>query len=215
MPVSTAICSIAGDENSFPLIRYSFPRREDVERANENRIKCLPGDTNTYNATDGPQCSDLQAQSRDKILAMMMAPPQIVLRLNAQVMLIKNIDETLVNGSMGKVIGFVQKHLYVENSEGKWQGTELKEDSMLSEEEEAFSKPKMKKLVANSGSKPLPVVQFRVPGGTRDMLVEMDVFKSELPNGEIAAQRVQVSVDCSVALSRSCLDVMAGMNLTA
>jgi ATP-dependent DNA helicase PIF1 len=38
---------------------------------------------------------------RQKMLANFMAPQVLDLREDAQVMLIKNVDDTLVNGSMG------------------------------------------------------------------------------------------------------------------
>ncbi|KAI0634608.1 hypothetical protein C8Q77DRAFT_769183 [Trametes polyzona] len=36
----------------------------------------------------------------------MVVPAQLVLKANAQVMLVKNVDEKLVNGSVGRVLGF-------------------------------------------------------------------------------------------------------------
>ena len=120
----------------------------------------------------------------------MMAPVSITLKTNAQVMLIKNVDETLVNGSMGKVIGFAQPHLYREDTSGNWIGREVAPE----EDEEDLSKPLKKTTAeAQASKKPMPVVRFSVPGGTRDVLVVMDTFKVELPNGETQASRLQVS----------------------
>jgi ATP-dependent DNA helicase PIF1 len=120
----------------------------------------------------------------------MMAPASITLKTNAQVMLIKNVDETLVNGSMGKVIGFAQPHLYREDASGKWIG----KDADPEEEEEDLSMP-LKKTNPDTfaSKKPMPVVRFSVPGGTRDVLVVMDTFKVDLPTGETQASRLQVS----------------------
>jgi ATP-dependent DNA helicase PIF1 len=121
----------------------------------------------------------------------MMAPQSLTLKLDAQVMLIKNIDETLVNGSMGKIIGFIKKESYREDTAGNWIGREPDDD-----EPEDLSKPadSKKKQHPDVSTKPMPVVSFRVPGGgRRDVIIEMDTFKVELPNGEVQAQRLQVS----------------------
>ncbi len=169
----------------------SFPRREDVDRANSARLNALRTESWTYQASDGP---GPPSDQRDKVLSNMMAPQTIILKKDAQVMLIKNVDETLVNGSMGKVIGFVKKDAYREDKAGNWIGKEPDEET----EDEDLSKPAdcKKKHRPEVSSKPLPVVSFRVPGGgRRDVVVDMDTFKVELPNGEVQAQRLQVSYE--------------------
>jgi ATP-dependent DNA helicase PIF1 len=155
----------------------------------------------------------------------MMAADKIILKLNAQVMLIKNVDETLVNGSMGKVIGFVERHLYKEDTAGKWIG-QPGEDSDGEDSVNEDGAPK-KKRKTSTGAKvnnmeKLPVVSFRIPGGeslvslstklvltrriertggTRDVIVEKDTFKTELPNGEIQASRIQLPLILAWAMS--------------
>ncbi|KAJ3822126.1 hypothetical protein F5880DRAFT_721937 [Lentinula raphanica] len=135
-----------------------------------------------------------------------MAPPALTLRVNAQVsfrfsyylcttfmsvlkvMLIKNVDENLVNGSMGRVVRFCDAATYAEN------------DTSLQASSSSLSKP-----ASSSKSAPtaqikqlLPVVEFSMPnGGRKEMLVGPDSFKVELPNGEIQAARSQVSLLCS------------------
>jgi hypothetical protein len=54
------------------------------------------------------------------------------------------------------------------------------------------------KVYQAGNTRPNPVVRFNIPlpgggMGTRDLLVEPDAFKSELPNGEVQASRLQVS----------------------
>jgi hypothetical protein len=39
------------------------------------------------------------------------------------------------------------------------------------------------------------------PGGTRDVIVEKDTFKTELPNGEIQASRLQLPLILAWAMS--------------
>lgn len=170
-----------------------FPRREDVERSNKNRMSNLNGDGYTYTANDvGGVITD--PTQRDKMLANFMAPPYITVKEDAQVMLIKNIDETLVNGSMGSVIGFCYRPLYETDISGIWIDPEVKLQMM--DEEDRNKQEKANVAIVGKmvpGAKPFPVVRFKVPGGVRDMIIETEVFKTELPNGEVQVQRQQVS----------------------
>lgn len=168
-------------------------------------------------------------EQRDKILANFMAADRIILKKDAQVMLIKNVDETLVNGSMGKVIGFCERHLYREDTTGRWVGVPMDQDTdedSVGEDGAPRKKRKTSTAVKANGEK-LPVVSFRMPGGqssthrgpsaplppadersllepsggTRDVIVEKDTFKTELPNGEIQASRLQLPLILAWAMS--------------
>ncbi len=176
-----------------------FPRREDVDKSNGQRLDALNTDGWSYGATDGGAVTD--PVQRSKLLANFMATEILSLKVNAQVMLIKNVDETLVNGSMGKVIGFCHKALYFVDTQGRWE-PEGGDVSGL-DEEEREKKLKLRATLEAKialGVRPMPVVRFRVPGGgSRDMIVENDLFKNELPTGEIQASRSQVSA--AIALS--------------
>jgi ATP-dependent DNA helicase PIF1 len=108
-------------------------------------------------------------------------------------MFIKNVDETLVNGSMGKVIGFTHKVLYMTDTSGEWRPDGDHADLDIEEQEKRDRMRAMIMAKISPQSKPSPVVRFSVPGGGfRDILVEADVFKSELPNGEVQVSRSQV-----------------------
>ncbi|WVN85357.1 uncharacterized protein L203_100502 [Cryptococcus depauperatus CBS 7841] len=178
-----------------------FPRREDVDRANLCRLNQLETTGYTYPAIDTGKAEPKQ---REKLLSSFMAPRSIELKIDAQVMLIKNIDETLVNGSMGKVIGFTFKSMFSCDSMGRWAP-----DADLEEldEEERAKKLSLRNVLRQkfqaSGASPLPVVRFKVAGGggTRDLLIEMDSFKAELPNGEVQAQRSQLPLILAWAMS--------------
>lgn len=76
---------------------YRYPTREEVERSNLNRLNSLPGEERVFIATDTGQ---------KLLMKSCIAPEKLVLKVKAQVMLLKNIDSTLVNGSLGTVIGF-------------------------------------------------------------------------------------------------------------
>lgn len=84
-----------------------FPHREDVDKANKDRLIQIRGFGQSYEAKDSGQ---LPKEQLDKVLSQFMAPPKIFLKKEAQVMLIKNMDETLVNGSTGVVKGFLTLH---------------------------------------------------------------------------------------------------------
>lgn len=125
-----------------------------------------------------------------------MAPQRLILRLDAQVMLIKNADENLVNGSMGRVVRFVDPAVF---------GTEFDEaDAEMSFSNVATigSGPQVgtaaKKGGASAGMVKLyPVVEFLLPnGGRKTCLVLPEVWKVELPNGDVQVSRSQVSFHC-------------------
>ena len=178
-----------------------FPMRGDVDRSNNQRLNALNTDGWSYTASDGGVVTD--PVQREKLLSNFMAPQHIALKVDAQVMLIKNVDETLVNGSMGKVVGFCHKALYEQTPTGRW----LREDELVRDlsEEDREREERKRQLVLSKmavGTKPLPVVTFKVPGGgSRDMLVEQDVFKAELPNGEVQASRSQLPLILAWAMS--------------
>ncbi|TFY58561.1 hypothetical protein EVJ58_g6338 [Rhodofomes roseus] len=75
-----------------------YPLRSQVENSNNGRLAKLPGPIREYAARD--------SGSHPKILEQMVAPARLVLKPDAQVMLVKNVDERLVNGCVGRVLGF-------------------------------------------------------------------------------------------------------------
>lgn len=170
------------DHSAFPTFYFpadsiflpsSFPRREDVDRSNRTRISRLETSEHTYTAHDGGTIKD--PNQREKMLANFMAPGLLRLRVDAQVMLIKNIDDTLVNGSMGKVVRFMDPNK-VAGQDDEWvekNGKDAKKSATVEMTE-------------------YPVVEFAVPGGKREMLVIPETWKVELPNGEVQVSRLQV-----------------------
>ena len=103
-------------------------------------------------------------------------------------MLIKNVDETLVNGSMGIVKRFVDPAKY----------SAEQTDDILGKNKDAKGKkdegpPRADKLV--------PLVEFSTPGGgKRPILVLPEEWKVELPSGEIQARRQQVRLFTRIPL---------------
>ncbi|KAJ2998938.1 hypothetical protein NUW58_g166 [Xylaria curta] len=185
-----------------------FPTRYEVERSNETRLRSLPGETYHYESQDTGD-----PNVRDKLLANMMAPKSMDLKKGAQVMLIKNMDDTLVNGSLGKVIGFM--------AEATFETWAMSEHNIGLDDEAAVEDSSKKKIKAYSRDaesmkdlREYPVVRFTATDGThRVILCVPEDWKVELPTGEAQGQTLErVKVDLGkvfekgqayVALSRA------------
>lgn len=100
-----------------------YSTRSQVADANLSRLKALPGDVHTYKSLDqsfvhgqqreftsrykGGDDGDTQARIKEYLDKRAMAPAVVELKEGAQVMLIKNLINGLVNGSRGIVTGFM------------------------------------------------------------------------------------------------------------
>ena len=162
----------------------------------------LGGTAVTYNAEDGGSIQDVNF--RDNLLKNCMAPPQIVLKKGAQVMLIKNMDDNLVNGSIGNVIMFMDEKMFSMYHEHE---EDFQFDETREIDEEALARRSRLKTMLNSEntgstSKKWPLVRFFLTDGTsRDLLCQPEEWKFELPSGEVQAFRRQVPLILAWALS--------------
>ena len=117
-------------------------------------------------------------------------------------MLIKNMDDTLVNGSLGKVIGFMSEQTF-----DKYHQNEEEFLAIHGDGGEEIAHPDMKSktktdLLGVSTSQTFPLVRFAIADGTtRDLLCQREPWKIELPNGEVQASRSQVPLILAWALS--------------
>jgi len=163
-------------------------------------MRQISGQSRVFEALDNGSVEDKNI--RDKLLSNCMAPQRIELKVNSQVMLIKNQDETLVNGSLGRVVSFMSEgdfDVYREDPESL-------EATMAELEHGADNRPSGKEDVKATGpittANKYPLVQFALPDGTsRQLLVQPEVWKVELPNGEVQAQRIQIPLILAWALS--------------
>lgn len=80
-----------------------FPLRAEVDRSNAARLAALTGPAYRFAARDS---GSALPDKRRRLLDNMTAVGMLELKRDAQVMLVKNVSETLVNGSVGKVVGF-------------------------------------------------------------------------------------------------------------
>lgn len=87
-----------------------YSTRYEVENANNLKLVRLGGSTRVYEAKDG---GSLPPAVKNAWLSNFLAPKKIFLKENAQVMCIKNFDDTLVNGSLGRVKGFIDRDTYL------------------------------------------------------------------------------------------------------
>lgn len=87
-----------------------FSTRYEVENANNTRLNLLKGETQVFKAIDS---GSLPIDQRQSVLNNFLAPQKLFLKKNAQVMCIKNFDETLVNGSLGQVVNFMDRDTYM------------------------------------------------------------------------------------------------------
>ena len=168
-------------------------------------MRDLVGQLYKYEAVDTGTIVD--PVQREKLLANMMAPKTIELKKGAQVMLIKNMDEALVNGSLGKVVSFMTQttfEIYTRNPDLFRDGGSPDMEEMDEEDRARFSsiKSTIAKKDSASTSMLFPLVQFSLADGTiREILIEREEWKIELPSGEIQAQRSQLPLILAWALS--------------
>lgn len=166
-------------------------------------MRNLQGKEYVFDARDGGAIVD-QAQ-RDKLLQNCMAPAVIMLKKGAQVMLIKNIDESLVNGSLGRVVGFMDERQfdsYTNNEEDYAANPDGTIASTMDAELNHVDATKKRLVDSMTTARRWPVVRFMITDGTtRDLLCQPESWKVELPNGEVQASRNQIPLILAWALS--------------
>lgn len=81
-----------------------FARNIDVDIFNYNKVKELPGELRVYKATD---------EGSEHYLNRLLAPKNLGLKVGCPVMLVKNINDSLVNGIRGTVLKLYDKSVDV------------------------------------------------------------------------------------------------------
>jgi ATP-dependent DNA helicase PIF1 len=154
------------------ILPLRYPRRQQVDAANAARMAALPSaDVRTYDAQDAGK---LPSDQRRRVLEGFMAPLSLDLKVDAQVMLIKNLDEELVNGTVGRVLRFI--------------------DAVSWHREPAPPTSRAPPPAASSARIEWPLVQFQTAKGKSvQHLVGPELFKTQFPDGTLAASRTQVN----------------------
>jgi len=164
----------------------------------------LEGEVEAFIALDG---GSADPRSRDNILNSFMAPKELKLKVNAQVgifdfsshcyspisqvMMIKNMDDQLVNGTVGKVVDFM--------TETEWALSGINGASLMDRKEKAEEKKGKQRSV----EKKYPVVEWKIVGSrhVRTDLVRPEQFKVEGPNGNVEVSRQQLPLILAWAMS--------------
>ena len=176
--------------------------RNEVDRANQNRLRALPGEETVFKAEDGLNDHRPQAQadkSRNTYLSNFMAPETLVLKVGAQVMLIKNLDTTLVNGTVGTVVGFGVPELQESDDEDNGDervlgqnGEQVRGVKTERSAQEARKRQKVAEGVAAGKIEMGPVVDWQTPHGIERKVMVREEFKVEDNHGTKLAWRKQV-----------------------
>lgn len=188
-----------------------FPTRYEVDKSNERYLKNLNGELHNYHSIDTGIESD--KDMRNKMLSNLLATDKLTLKLNAQVMMIKNIDDSLVNGSLGRVIDFVDGNTCLSENENESENENKNENDNpfngITESPNVsakFDRKKSRFLDLTSSraleEKLYPKVRFLLPDGrTRDVIIKPEVWKIEDSDGNIIASRKQLPLILAWALS--------------
>lgn len=159
-----------------------FPTLAQVQNANSQRLQRLQTRCFTFDAKDSGRT--VNEGKRDQLLTPTAALKRIQLKTGAQVMLIKNISATLVNGTIGVVKGFMTRRDFEQKLE--------KEDPLESDG-----------LETEMGDQ-WPLVNFEVkPGRHQCILVGPEEWKIETVEArpKVLAKRTQVPLILAWALS--------------
>ncbi|SJL04598.1 uncharacterized protein ARMOST_07966 [Armillaria ostoyae] len=176
-----------------------FPLRKNVAEANLTHLMNLKSQIFKYVATDsGPH---------KLLLDSLLVEPSIMLRLGTQVMLIKNINKSLVNGLVGTVIGFYRCWKVISGHTSKV-GSEGKPKSAGSYVRDVTLQPNQRSaiLVHNVPDKGqpdmarYPLVWFQYGGAVTEdgvlrseaILIKREEFRIDDPEGIMIAKRAQL-----------------------
>lgn len=198
----------------------TFPNAPGIESATTKKpassISAKPG-VGSSHAPYKPISTPSGSDKRQGLLSGILAEKTLELKKGAQVMLVKNVDEMLVNGCVGQVVGFfkyreVMSAIHGENDNkrpgatkttgfvrkvkvdpdggllGATEGPAGKENV-----ESGELKAKDKVPVSQKEEETFPVVEFPTPeGGKEAVLVMREEFRVEDSEGKLLARRMQV-----------------------
>ncbi|CAL1696183.1 unnamed protein product [Somion occarium] len=185
-----------------------YPTRLEADRTNHARLRAIKSTPYEYRAQDMPGRDEhgqpIPAEKMEKLLTRLIAPQTIILKLGAQVMLIKNVVQgQFVNGSVGQIVDFITPF------EAKQRGTRV---ALTENHRSDRDVGRFRGQNRNSDGPPeipipptlfqsarrWPLVQFQ---NGHTMLCIPDIFEVNNANGHIEAVRRQVPLILAWALS--------------
>lgn len=180
-----------------------FPLRNEVDTANKKMLIALKTKLHVYESRDTGAANGGRLTA---ILQNMVAQCTLEIKVGAQVMLIKNVDKDLVNGSIGKVLGFYTasevcgsgRKITPKGGIGFIRDALLKDDGATHEEFEVVERENegtdVERNLESNLQEPgerFPLVEFWTSMRREAILVGRSEFKVE-ENETVAARRVQM-----------------------
>jgi ATP-dependent DNA helicase PIF1 len=117
--VATCVRELPSGDEIKPTILYA--RNRDVDLDNQSNLNALPSKSEEFVARDavypdvGAPAWIKEKLLRDTFFKNGQVPERVILKVGAQVILTKNLDKVLVNGSRGVVKYFMTKDKSIEN----------------------------------------------------------------------------------------------------
>lgn len=186
----------------------TFPNSPGTSAAKKATF-AKPGTGLPYKSTGGPSGGN----KREGLLSGVLAEKMLELKKGAQVMLVKNVDEMLVNGCVGQVVGFFRYRDVMRMTQGENDNKRPvavratgfvrrvkigPDGGLISVAEKENVKngemsAKGKSPVSQKEEEAFPVVEFPTPeGGKEAVLVMREEFRVEDSEGKLLARRMQV-----------------------
>lgn len=168
---ATEMYAIEPSVDLFLTSILRFPTRAQVSASNAARLAELSSTKHIFTSIDSKQDS-----TNAKAFESLMAPESLTLMKGAQVMLVRNIDHSLVNGSIGTVVGFALSSSFPD-------------------------RPKGTKPGRHGFSTLWPVVEFKIsPGLKRTEILEPWKWEIQI-NKQVIASRIQVCLVVVIILN--------------
>ncbi|GAA5929992.1 uncharacterized protein JCM15063_004685 [Sporobolomyces koalae] len=182
-----------------------FPMRHQVDQSNQARLRALKGEAVVFKAEDWAGDKSADQMKTDTYLNNFMASDVLTLKIGAQVMLIKNLDATLVNGTVGTVIGFGVPELE-DDSDNEDDiimpdGTVIKGEKRERTQAEVRNQARIAAAVAAGKMEKSPVIDWQTPQGIERKIMAREEFKVEDNQGRKLASRKQYPVILAWAMS--------------
>lgn len=166
-----------------------FPTRQAVKSANDRHLNNLPAEAYPFRAKD--------VGSKNFLDGALLVEEELVLKVGAQVMLVKNMDNVLVNGSVGKVLGFYEPKQLRSTGQGKKTGALLRDVELGEDGRAVLRESKTKRRREDVVRLPLVLFQYPKRGAVGEVKIEAVLLKPEIfhadgADGKSGAKRTQM-----------------------